>query len=111
VSAYPTLLILAVGASTTALTGPAAYVLLLTGNEGAYPRIMACALVARFALIAIFGSLFGLTGAAIAWSLSAVGMSLALVIACRKLVRLDPSVFGAISRNPLPMVRLKGSLP
>lgn len=111
VSAYPALIVLAVGASATALTGPAAYLLLLTGNEGAYPRIMACALLARFALIAVLGTWFGLMGAAIAWSLSAAGMALALVIACRRLVRLDPSLFGAVWRNAPPIVGLKGSLP
>ena len=109
VAAYPAMVILALGASATAFTGPASYLLMLTGNERAYPRIMACALVVRFILIAALGSWFGLMGAAVAWSLSAVGMALALVIACRRLVRLDPSLFGAIRRNPPPL--LKGSLP
>ena len=111
VSAYPALVVLAVGSGIAGLAGPAAHVLLLTGQEAAYPRIMACGLIARFALIAILGPWFGLMGAAIAWSLSAAGMALALVIACRKLVGLDPSLFGALSRNALPMARLKGSLP
>src|SRR5947208_1146068 len=40
-AAYPELLVLAIGAAIAALSGPAAQVLLLTGHEGTYPRIMA----------------------------------------------------------------------
>jgi O-antigen/teichoic acid export membrane protein len=111
VSAYPALIVLAVGASITALAGPAAYLLLLTGNEGVYPRIMASGLLARFFLIAVLGPWFGLMGAVVAWSVSAVGMSLALVIACRRLVRLDPSLVCAVWRTHLSMVQVKGSVP
>lgn len=111
VSAYPELLVLAVGASVSALAGPAAYLLLLTGNEGAYPRIMACGLLARFALIAVLGPAFGLMGAVIAWSVSAIGMALALVIACRRLVRLDPSVVCALWGKQAPAVPLTRSVP
>ena len=44
VAAYPALIVLAIGASIGALVGPAAHVLLLTGHEGTYPRIMAAVL-------------------------------------------------------------------
>jgi O-antigen/teichoic acid export membrane protein len=108
---YPELIVLAAGASITALTGPAAYLLLLTGNEAIYPRILACGLVARFVLIALLAPWFGLMGAVIAGSISAVGMALALVIACRQLVRLDPSLVCALIRPHPPMGRFKGSLP
>ena len=40
VAAYPALIVLAAGAAVGALAGPAQHVLLLTGHEGAYPRIM-----------------------------------------------------------------------
>ena len=111
VSAYPALLILAAGAAVVTLTGPAAYLLLLTGNEGIYPRIMACGLLGRLVLIAVLGPWLGLLGAAIAWSLSAAGMALALVIACRQRIRLDPSIIGTLVR-PRPIgIGLKESLP
>jgi O-antigen/teichoic acid export membrane protein len=109
VAAYPVLIVLAVGASIVTLAGPAAYLLLLTGNEGAYPRIMACGLTLRFALIAILGPLFGLMGAAIAWSVSAVVIALTLVIASRRLVGLDPSPSSAFARAARPIVPLTGS--
>jgi O-antigen/teichoic acid export membrane protein len=111
VTAYPALLVLAAGASVSALAGPTAYLLLLTGNEGTYPKIMAAGLVLRFVLIAIFGTLFGLMGAVIAWSVSAVLIALALTIACHRLVGLDPSLGSASPRANAAFMRLKGILP
>ena len=108
ISAYPTLLILAAGASIGALAGPAAHVLLLTGHEGAYPRILASALVLRFVLIGVFGSLFGLMGAALAWSISVTILSVALIIACRRLVGLDPSLGFALRLPRTRMIEVKG---
>jgi O-antigen/teichoic acid export membrane protein len=111
VSAYPALLVLAAGASAVALAGPAAYLLLLTGNEGLYPRILACGLLARLILIAVLGPWLGLMGAAIAWSVSGLAMSAALVIACRQRTGVDPSVLCLI-RQPRPVAPgLKESLP
>jgi O-antigen/teichoic acid export membrane protein len=111
VSAYPALFVLAAGASVSALAGPTAYLLLLTGNEGTYPKIMAAGLVLRFFLIAILGTLFGLMGAVIAWSVSAVLIALALIVACRHLVGLDASLGSASPRTNAAFMRLKGILP
>jgi O-antigen/teichoic acid export membrane protein len=71
---------------------------LLTGHEGAYPRIMGAGLVLRFLLIAILGPAFGLFGAAIAWAISAAGIGLALIVASNRLVGVDPSVRSAFAR-------------
>jgi O-antigen/teichoic acid export membrane protein len=109
VSAYPALIVLALGASVTTLAGPTSYLLLLTGNEGAYPRIMACGLALRFTLIVALGSAFGLIGAAIAWSLAAAALALVLVIASRRLVGVDPSLTSAFTRPVRPAVPLSGS--
>jgi O-antigen/teichoic acid export membrane protein len=87
------------------------YLLLLTGNEAAYPRIMAWALLARVALIAILGPWLGLMGAAIAWSVSAVGVALALVIACRRRTGVDPSLLSVLTRTRSAEPELRGSLP
>jgi O-antigen/teichoic acid export membrane protein len=62
---------------------------------------MGCGLVLRFLLIAILGPMFGLMGAAIAWAVSAVVIGLALIIASRRLVGVDPSVRSAFVR-PAP---------
>jgi O-antigen/teichoic acid export membrane protein len=101
VDAYPALLILAVGASVGALVGPSTHILLLTGHEGAYPRIMGAVLAVRALLIVSLAPLFGIIGAAAAWSISTVIMAVALIVACRKLVGLDPSVSFAL-RLPQP---------
>jgi O-antigen/teichoic acid export membrane protein len=110
VSAYPALLVLAAGASAGALAGPASYLLLLTGNEGTYPRIMGCGLLARVALIAVLGPWLGLMGAAIAWSVSAAGGAVALIIACRQRTGVDPSLLSILMRVPAAEPDLKGSL-
>jgi O-antigen/teichoic acid export membrane protein len=96
VSAYPALIVLAVGAAIGALAGPATHVLLLTGHEGKYPRIMGATLAIRFLLIAILGPMFGLMGAVVAWGISTVFMALALIVACRRL-GLDPSLTSAFA--------------
>src|SRR5438105_11043608 len=99
------------GASIGALAGPAAHLLLLTGHEGTYPRIMASGVALRFALIAILGPLFGLMGAVIACALSTSVISLALIAACCRLVGFDPSVRTAFARTRYPISDLERSTP
>jgi O-antigen/teichoic acid export membrane protein len=108
IAVYPALLILAAGASIGALAGPAAHVLLLTGHEGAYPRVVAFALIIRFSLIAVLGPMLGLMGAALAWSISAVVLAVALIVACRRLVGLDPSLSFALTHSRQRLVPLRG---
>jgi O-antigen/teichoic acid export membrane protein len=110
-SAYPALLVLTAGASIGALAGPASYLLLLTGNEGAFPRILACGLLGRLVLIALLGPWLGLMGAAIAWSVSTIGVASVLVIACRQRTGLDPSLLSVILRPRAAEPTLKGSVP
>jgi O-antigen/teichoic acid export membrane protein len=111
VSAYPSLIVLAVGAAVAALAGPAGHLLILTGREGVYPVIMGAGLALRFLLFATLGPAYGLLGAALAWSVSAIAMALALTIASRRLVGLDPSPGAALAHWPSPSVRLEGSEP
>ena len=103
VDAFPALMILAVGASIGALVGPSTHILLLTGHEGAYPRIMGAILAVRALLIVVLAPLYGVLGAATAWSISTVIMAVALIVACRRLVGLDPSVSFAL-RLPQPSI-------
>jgi len=111
VAAYPSLVVLAVGAAIAALAGPAGHVLILTGREGVYPAIMGAGLALRFLLFAVLGPAYGLLGAALAWSISAVAMALALTIACRRLVGLDPSPGATLAQWRSATVRLGGSEP
>jgi O-antigen/teichoic acid export membrane protein len=111
VSAYPALLVLAVGGACMALAGPTAYLLLLTGQESTYPRIMMAGLAVRFTLIAVLAPTFGLIGVAVAWSISAAGLAFALVLACRRLVGIDPSILSTIAAVPEPTEPLRESVP
>jgi O-antigen/teichoic acid export membrane protein len=111
VSVYPELIVMTLGASIGALAGPAAHLLLLTGHEGTYPRIMASGVVLRFALIAALGPLFGLMGAVIACALSTSVISLALIGACCRLVGFDPSVRTAFAGTRQPISNLERSTP
>ena len=106
------MLVLTAGASIGALAGPASYLLLLTGNEGAFPRILACGLLAPARRSSrVLGPWLGLMGAAIAWSVSTIGVASVLVIACRRRTGLDPSLLGVILRPRAAEPSLKGSVP
>jgi O-antigen/teichoic acid export membrane protein len=111
VAAYPALIVLATGAAVGALAGPATHVLLLTGYEGSYPRIMGATLLLRFGLIAILAPTYGLMGAVAAWGISAVLMTAALIIACRRLVGLDPSLIHAFASPRRRVAPLEGGAP
>jgi O-antigen/teichoic acid export membrane protein len=91
VEMYPALIVLALGTLFTALAGPAPYLLLLTGHERVYPRIMGAGVLLKLGLIAILGPWFGVMGAAIAASTSTALTAIALVAACRRTTKLDPS--------------------
>ncbi len=111
VSVYPSLIVLAVGAAVAALAGPAGNLLILTGHEGVYPSIMGAGLALRFLLFVTLGPAYGLLGAALAWSVSAIAIALALTIACRRFVGLDPSPAATIAQWPTTIVRLGGREP
>ena len=111
VSAYWSLVVLAVGAAVSAVAGPAGNIMVLTGREGVYPVIMAVGLGFRFLLFVILGPAYGLLGVAFAWSISAVAMAVALTVACRRLVGLDPSPGMSFTEWPAAILRLRESKP
>ena len=55
--------------------------------------------------------MLGLMGAAVAWSISTVILMLALIIACRRLVGLDPSLGFTLWPTPHRPVRLEEGAP
>ena len=50
-------------------------------------------------------------GIAIAWSLSTAVMAMTLLVACRRLVGLDPSLSSALGFARRPVAQLKGGVP
>jgi O-antigen/teichoic acid export membrane protein len=89
---YLALVVLAIGAAVTALGGPAPAVLRLTGNEGAYTRIIAGFVLTRAALVVLLAPTVGLLGAAIASAACSCACAVAVNRACRTRVALDPAV-------------------
>lgn len=69
------LLVLCIGTSAMAAAGPAASVLMLTGNETPYLRIVALTVFLRIAGLVLVTPLFGIVGAAAATALSLVVMA------------------------------------
>jgi O-antigen/teichoic acid export membrane protein len=86
------LAIFCIGTATVALGGPATYLLLLTGHETAYVRVMASFTVFRYAFIGCAGLLFGLYGVVTASAVAMILLTFTLVFLCRKLVKIDPSI-------------------
>ena len=89
---FSTLVVLTVGTALLTLMGSARLILLHTGYEGSYTRIMGAGLLARWALFVLMGPLFGTMGIAIAWSATAVIAGLLINRVCQNQLGLDPSV-------------------
>jgi O-antigen/teichoic acid export membrane protein len=92
VSAYPILLIVAVGTMVDAVAGPNAYLMQMTSYERPYLRIMAVCyvlvLIAQFILVPLYGSI----GAAIASTGGVVLWNVWAIILLRREAGLDPSL-------------------
>jgi O-antigen/teichoic acid export membrane protein len=96
-----TLMVLSIGTATVALCGPAPYMLLHTGNEAIYTRTVAGALVARICLFFAVTPVLGTLGAALAFTIVALGSCAVLNFVCRHRLGVDPSVLNLIARvNP-----------
>ena len=89
---FPTLVVLTVGTALLTLMGSARLVLLHTGFEGSYTRIMGTGLLARWGLFIVMGPLFGTMGIAIAWSVTAVAAGFLINRVCQRQLGLNPSV-------------------
>ncbi|ODS00508.1 hypothetical protein AUC68_14690 [Methyloceanibacter methanicus] len=111
VDIYPVLVILTLGGLLTGLAGPAPHLLLLTGHERLYPVVMTTALILRMSSIALLGTLFGLTGAAIAGAAATALTAGALVVACRRFIRIDPSVLSLFQQKALAELAQPGEGP
>jgi O-antigen/teichoic acid export membrane protein len=90
------LVVLSAGTAMAALGGPAMYVLLLTGHESLYSRVVVVGLVLRCIALVVFVPRYGAMAAAAAWSASLIAITIALNLVCRRLVGIDPSVLALI---------------
>ena len=88
---YVNLVVLSAGTAFVALMGPAPAILLFTGHERTYSRLIGTGVTIRLGGLLALASLFGSTGAAAASAVAACAVAVALNIACRRLAGVNPS--------------------
>ncbi|WP_075217915.1 lipopolysaccharide biosynthesis protein [Mongoliimonas terrestris] len=103
-SAYPTLLILSIGTAFAALMGPGGGIMLMTGYENVYSRVLIFSVLARAAALVLLAPAYGTVGAAVAVVAVSVPLSVGFWLFCRVKVGIDPSVIGIFlpPRDPVP---------
>lgn len=101
-SVYPTLVVLATACFIMSTCGSASVILLTTGHEKLYSRIITTATAGRIALTAILAANFGSFGAACGWALVNAPLFMILAATCYRSCGVDPSILSV-----LPYVRAK----
>ncbi|MGI3902142.1 MAG: lipopolysaccharide biosynthesis protein [Janthinobacterium lividum] len=99
---YWVLILLSIGSFTAALAGPSNGLLLVSGHERLYSRVLFAALLVRVGLITWAAPRFGAIGAAGAWTLVTGPVAIGLAAATRRLTGIDPSVFSLVGRAVPP---------
>jgi len=102
VDQHAILFILSIGTAVSALGGPAMYVMLLTGHETLYSRVVVVGLIVRCGALAIFTPMYGAIAAAAAWTACLIATTIALNLVCRRLVGIDPSVMALLDASWAP---------
>ena len=95
-----TVLILSAACFIVSMTGPSPGILLITGFEKLYSRVIVAALVVRFALIVVLAQKLGAPGAALGWALANAPVSIGLAFVCRAKCGIDPSVLSILPSAP-----------
>lgn len=91
-AAFPVLVVLTIGAFIVSLCGSASVILLTTGHERLYSRVVTLATVARMALTSVLAMKYGALGAACGWALVNAPLAMGLAIICRAVCGVDPSI-------------------
>jgi O-antigen/teichoic acid export membrane protein len=97
-SAYPLLLILALGFTFDAISGPTGYILQMIGKERLYLAIMACSYAATLALQCVLIPIYGPVGAAIPTAFGILAANICIIVAVKRAIGIDPSIFGVTAR-------------
>lgn len=92
--AYPALLILLAGGLVSSFTGPVGYLLIMTGHQRSALAILAGSLLLSVTLNLLLVPALGATGSAIASAATVVAWNLAMLLAVRRLLGIDPSALG-----------------
>ncbi len=108
-SVYPTLVTLSTAAYIMCLSGSASIILLTTGHEKLYSRVISFATLARMSLTALLAVKFGAFGAACGWAFVNAPLFAILAAICRRVCGVDPSIVSVLraSSRPLPPALLQ----
>ncbi len=98
---YWVLIVLSVGSFTAAMSGPSNGLLLVSGHEKLYSRVLFVALLVRVGLITWAAPRFGALGAAMAWTVVTAPVAIGLAAATRRLTGIDPSLLCLVTRPVL----------
>jgi O-antigen/teichoic acid export membrane protein len=98
VADYPTLVVLSLACFAVSLSGSASGVLLTTGHERLYARVISVATVTRLALTATLAAKYGALGAACGFALINAPLAVGLTLICRAVCGVDPSIVNIVSR-------------
>ncbi len=88
------LLVLSVGLMVEAATGPARIVMMMTGHERDYVRLFGLVVGLGIVVEALVIPIFGLLGAALVNAGARALAQVAITIACRRRIGIDPSLYG-----------------
>ena len=91
--AWGIMMILVAGQAINSLSGPVAYFLTMTGHQNIAARIVIICAVVNIVLNAMFIPLWGITGAAIATTVSVAAWNIWMLVSTRKLLGINPSAF------------------
>ena len=95
-SVYPTLAVLATACFIMSMCGSASVILLTTGHEKLYSRVITIATLGRIALTALLAWRFGAFGAACGWALVNAPLAMALAVICRRACGVDTSILSIV---------------
>ncbi len=96
-SVYPTLVVLSTACFTMSLGGSASVILLTTGHERLYSRVITAATLGRVAFTAVLAWRFGAFGAACGWALVNAPLFLALSVICKRATGVDTSILSVVA--------------
>lgn len=102
---YGVLMILCLGTAGLAASGPATQMLMLTGHEGRYLKIMALSVFLRIVGFYLLIPLFDIYGAAIANAISLIVIAVFVSVSAKLLTGHDPSIMRLISSAPVPATK------
>ncbi|WP_036281019.1 lipopolysaccharide biosynthesis protein [Methylocystis sp. ATCC 49242] len=94
---YPTVVVLATACFIMSMSGSASVILLTTGHEKLYSRVITYATLARVALTAVLAWAFGAFGAACGWALINAPLFMALGAICRRACGVDTSIVSVLT--------------